>query len=354
MIDGNRDISAASSRLIEAIEDTLSEFRTIFERDPLPKESLMMMTKYVHSARDRSLKKREMFESAGIEDRGLLYAWEKTGLVLTESNADLIPDIEIKEYQDEYDEYHAIKKEGIDPFLLLDRWSPHEFELIISCQDLLEQAIIHIGSFAEKSQHFCPLNEARFSYLYFLTRIFNLTKYIKSISEDLYAHDAIAFSRCIYENYLRVRCLRFSWRHGKKFVAASSVPFRQLAEITKTSSDVSIYTQLYPYLSGVTHTDFRDVNAYFSFEDGFFAERHNSVLVLVYITVCLLSLIFAEISLHRNAPSIARRDAAVIARRMSRWAYKANSVYSDLNLLSNFPSLKQRLGLIRRGEFVRL
>ena len=236
----------------------------------------------------------------------------------------------------------------------LDNWHPTEISLIANGQDLLEQATVHLGSYIEKCQRHGKLTVNRFSYLYFLTRVFNLTKYVKRASEQIYSRDVIAFIRSIYENYLRLRCLRFSPTFAVKFVRGERVNFSDLVRATGSDSDQALHKELYPFLSGITHTDMRDVNLYFSLKDGFFTEQGDSVLTLVYLTSCMLSLLFAELSLHRYAPEIAQQDAAVMGLRLSRWAYKAHANLPSCGLLKPFPVLKRRIRLIRRGEFRRL
>jgi len=51
----------------------------------------------------------EAMRGAGV-DPAFIYAWEKTGLIVTEMNIDKMPKARIKEWQDAVNEYHKQRK----------------------------------------------------------------------------------------------------------------------------------------------------------------------------------------------------------------------------------------------------
>ncbi len=78
-----------------------------------------------------------------------------------------------------------------------------------------------------------------------------------------------------------------------------------------------MYEQFYMALSAVGHADVADLGSYFSFEEGFFLSPKGVQAEVLIYTLSAMALLFEELALCDWAPSLARRDAKYIARRLA-------------------------------------
>jgi len=96
--------------LAEAFDEAGAEFRKVHGRDPRPDDLIfgdMGHQEYVEAEMVDTMKK------AGI-DPALIYAFEKTGLIVTEMNQDKMPDSYLQEWREAVEEYEDRVAEGDD------------------------------------------------------------------------------------------------------------------------------------------------------------------------------------------------------------------------------------------------
>lgn len=99
----------------EAVQEQLAAFRSKFGRDPLPHEPLFFdPDKDVPTALsidDPADQVLEAMRLAGIAPQ-FIYAYDKTGLILTQDDRDTYPEEIQREYQSAIDEYFELKAAG--------------------------------------------------------------------------------------------------------------------------------------------------------------------------------------------------------------------------------------------------
>lgn len=111
----NLRVEGEQMLLDEAIQEQLEAFRAKFGRDPLPHEPIFFdPEKDVPSPMDPGVAEAEVLEAmkaAGIRPE-IIYAYKKTGLLLSEEMRDIYPAEVQEEYQAAIAEYLELEKAG--------------------------------------------------------------------------------------------------------------------------------------------------------------------------------------------------------------------------------------------------
>ena len=94
--------------LKELLDIQLEKFREQFGRDPGPDDKIFFDAPPVEHAEFELVK---IMKQNGI-DGALIYAFEKTGLLVTEENRDLIPEQDLAEWEQAIEEYEEKMASG--------------------------------------------------------------------------------------------------------------------------------------------------------------------------------------------------------------------------------------------------
>jgi hypothetical protein len=94
-----------SSEMAGIIEEQRQKFIAEFGREPGPEDEIFFDVPPLEHIEHETV---EAMKRAGL-DPAFIYAYEKTGLIVTEDNQHLLPDIEVDEWQAAIDEYNAIQ-----------------------------------------------------------------------------------------------------------------------------------------------------------------------------------------------------------------------------------------------------
>ncbi|HUW65585.1 MAG TPA: SEC-C metal-binding domain-containing protein [Spirochaetia bacterium] len=92
-------------QVIEALEKQREKFVATFGREPGPNDPVFF--DLVGKEEEMSNQVAEYMTRSGI-DPAMIYAYRKTGLMVTEMNIDKMSDVKLKEWQDAIDEYSEI------------------------------------------------------------------------------------------------------------------------------------------------------------------------------------------------------------------------------------------------------
>lgn len=97
-------ISPGLGRVLETAQ---RKFKRIFGREPDDTDPILV-EKYLVSERDVKRETEDAMLRAGLSPE-LLYAYRKTGRLLTQKNKRLVPDVDVDEWHSAIEEYRAIK-----------------------------------------------------------------------------------------------------------------------------------------------------------------------------------------------------------------------------------------------------
>ncbi len=112
----NMSLEEEQRMLDEAVREQLAAFRAKFGRDPLPHEPVFFdPNKDVPTAMEiddaTGDEIREAMTQAGVRPE-LIYAYDKTGLILSEENRDIYPQEILDEYDAAIEKYFELVKAG--------------------------------------------------------------------------------------------------------------------------------------------------------------------------------------------------------------------------------------------------
>ena len=121
LIDEKGNISRAipfSREIKEELEKYINfqerRFKKIFGREMEPEDPLLFESVYNEEFGEFNIVLIESMKKVGVASE-LIYAFKKTGLLLSEGNKDKMPKNNQKEWFDAIDEYLELRAKGIDP-----------------------------------------------------------------------------------------------------------------------------------------------------------------------------------------------------------------------------------------------
>src|ERR1043166_1961243 len=96
-----------SHKMIHLLKGQAREFKQIFERDPSA-DDRVFLTQYILPQEEFDEVMEEVMHAVKV-DPARIYAWKKTGRLITEANLDLLPDNELSKWGDAIKEDRRIK-----------------------------------------------------------------------------------------------------------------------------------------------------------------------------------------------------------------------------------------------------
>lgn len=274
-----------SPKVGRIIENAKNKFKRIFGREPKGNDP-MMVEKYLVSIRDIERETLDAMLRAGTPPE-LMYAYRKTGRLLTKKASRLIPDKDVQEWHDAIAEYQKIKESTLrEPALLVQ---------LRSFVGELDSCMVMFGYFLENG--ITPFKRAmhgrghKFTvheyFLFCITKCFSTLRSIDWMIDKDRGADAMPLIRSLYDCYLH---LRFIHQHPEKFddlvlaklglqagthsfaKNATGKPDRRIildnatgqkyeghisayrmAEASSNPTDIVLFPYLYEYLSGFVH-----------------------------------------------------------------------------------------------------
>jgi hypothetical protein len=205
--DGRYSIGVPLSRAAqEVMERSAAEFAKHFER-PLGKNDPIFLAKYLASSEDIEIEGVKAMQNAGIPP-ALIYAYKKTGYILTEENSHIATGAAIQEWNDAIREF----EEHGDPSL--EKEGAQEFdELLVDLTEDVESCFYALGLAADHFFNVSLQDEtASDTSLMYVQRYQSLCaarahRTLRSISTLLksrFSEDALKLGRAVYECYLHM------------------------------------------------------------------------------------------------------------------------------------------------------
>lgn len=292
-----------SQAALEALDQGRQEFITHFEREPCDGDPIFL-AKYFASPEDLEIEGAKLLKQSGASP-ALVYAYKKTGYILTEENSQIATGAAIQEWEDairEFEEYGdlSIQGEGAEEFdcLLVDL--SHDIESCFYALGLAADRFFN-GALQEVSlSNSASLYVQRYQALC-AARAHRSLRSVSALLKNRFAEDALRLERTIYECYLHMVLaeeepksletlvnvpigLRLgthafkrtnNGREDKRVVIelssgreiASSINTYYMASKSPISEDLEFFDQFYRLTSELVHPSVLSAGGYFA-EDG--------------------------------------------------------------------------------------
>ncbi len=334
--------------LIERVDDEICRH---FERERLPDDPLMPHS-LMYSDRDTERKMVEVMEKMGTNP-AFIYAYKKTGILLTEEMVERAPGSLVDEWDDAVDEYYDF---GGDPEEESeDRQFESKLNLLI---DDIDSLIFLFGIFVKKycnedyPDDSAPEGAEILSPVAYmglnLARSLRTLRSIKHLIVDDYDEDALKLVRGIYENYLHIILVRYkpdsiislvdakyglrdgSFKYLEKDgkvndrkvvccsngnIYLSNISGYKMAESSGRDFDVEFYDLFYQRASEVVHPSVFNIRDYFRDNKLSPLDSDLKVEAVVY-SIFIGCLIIVEITAINHLPTSLREDCETVARRL--------------------------------------
>jgi hypothetical protein len=195
-----------SSAALEVMEQSKREFTEHFERPPGEGDPIFL-ARYLASSEDLEIEGVKLMRQAGVSP-ALIYAYKKTGRILTEENSRIATGAAIKEWEEairEFEEHGdpSLKGEGAQEFDELLAELTHDVE---SCFYALGLAADHFFNVSLRKA-----NGADNSLIYIqryqslcAARAHRTLRSISTLLKSRFSEDALKLGRAVYECYLHM------------------------------------------------------------------------------------------------------------------------------------------------------
>lgn len=322
MIDDNKNFfrsTPMSPEVVEIFKKQEEEFKRIYGRNPRGEDPVSFFfpnSEYIEN------EMAQVMLDAGMKPE-FVYAFEKTGFIVTEFNQNLIPNNELEAWENAIDEYYEIIEDDdieIDTDIL-------EFSKNVIILDdclnkiiiILERLIYTVG----EAKNLKDGSNSEHTYFDFIMLCF--TKSLKSLHavhlllKENHGQDSLILIRTIYENYLTIGFLlkdptkindlvsgKIVKRTGKykkdrkqnKIIDAETeqtylahITIKNMSENCLEELDAEIHKFLYEYLSDFSHPSIFSIESYLNghkFDVYKSGKEYHGYLYSVYSGVMLL------------------------------------------------------------------
>lgn len=326
-----------NEEVMDIFKKELANFKSIYNREP--EDSDLIFSSFP-SEKYLTKELSEIMHENNIRPE-LIYAFEKTGLLVNELNIDLLAEQDLQEWEDAIDEYHEI----IAPFQDdLNKYKKESENNIKELSSSIEKSIVILELIIYKYGEAKNIkNENKGDYVLqdfiflCLTKSLKSLKAIKLLNGEYFGQDILVIVRTIYENYLNISFLiknpekihdlvtakvglktgdcKYKYikqkekkkkmilhiKTGKLFEKHISISF--MASNTIEQIDNEIHKFLYDYLSDFSHPSIFAIEAYLDEHkfDSYNSEReYHSYLYTTYSSFLLLDCFFFFSSIEKR------------------------------------------------------
>lgn len=339
---------------LEVLDRGRQEFITHFEREPCNGDPIFL-AKYLASPEDLEIEGAELLGKSGASP-ALVYAYKKTGYILTEENSKIATGAAIQEWEDairEFEEYGDLSSQGE---------GAEEFEgLLVDLSLDIESCFYALGLAADRFFN-CVLQEASPSNSVSLyvqryqalcaARAHRSLRSVSALLKNRFAEDALRLERTIYECYLHMVLAKeepgsleilvdvpmglrlgthafkrsSNGREDKRVVVelssgreiASSVSTYYMASKSPISEDLGFFAQFYRLTSELVHPSVLSAGGYFA-EDGRLdpVKIHLHEEAIAYGAL-VGAMVLDQVACMEDCPERVVRDCRTIVYRVRR------------------------------------
>lgn len=339
--------------LMEVFEQNEKRFLKTFGRkmrgdDPLIFDGI--------SSKEIDQKMIEVMVKAGLEP-AKIYAFAKTGLLPTEHNLSLIPDVDLGEWEDAVEEYEKGKA-----FPTHDKNTAKFIAGLSELPDQLDVAELFMNRIV--SEHGVARNVGAAAKdrihtvhdftLFCATKSLKSLRAIKHLLDEGHGEDALTLVRSVYENYLNLayvfshpnqinnlvaakvglRAGKYEFERGSgkirektgRRIVGEHVSVRRMAKESQFSEDHAIYNFLYELLSDFAHPNILTIGYYLD-DDRFDVVGHDNVPHAAIYGLFTVTLVLDLLSLLSELQTNFRKD---LKRFVQRTKKRLISIFSRM------------------------
>lgn len=279
-----------TDKAMDVIEEARVEFQKTFGRKPGKNDKLFSAT-YLDPDSEILQFMLRVSEQSGKPQ--LAYAYQKTGLIITDKTYSKLSRRDKSEWNEAVDEYYELIECGIDPFTGL-RSSVRD--LFDHLDTFRSDCAIHFGSYVGRHRKNRHLEIHEFSQVLVLSRAQKILLLLKDKLGAFPQADALILIRSIFETYFVYQFLEIGRTSGLYFLARSSskdgnsfkyklklsgkidrskiifiqsgeeipshISFYSMAEMSPNISDRIIFDRIYSRLSDEVHFSYRNWEDY--------------------------------------------------------------------------------------------
>jgi hypothetical protein len=336
-----------SMELREAIEQSLEEFRYIFDREPEGTDRIFPWS-YIVSDEDTG----DMIDALLTEvdiDPALRYATHKTGRIVTEANERFLTADEIQEWEEAFDEYYALQE-------LDDEGDDTQIEAALEdLQVEFYRLPIIYGMFLQEAGSLRGLKTSsgfrRDSAFFYAAKSLKTVRAVSILVDSYFGEDSFALVRSMYENYLHIVFSvveperHDAWMRARLGLQAgthtygtnragktdrrrivetatgqeveANITTYEMANLSPLEEDAELHSFLYSFLSEFTHPHLGRIVHYLS-PQGFDVTKRNFAWDS-YMLGQLVAFLNLDALLKLNGhPRRPRQDVERLLRRFSR------------------------------------
>ena len=283
-----------SPEALSVFEEQFQEFESYFGRKPADDDMVFMAAYMITDDRMNDVTVRAM-RAASI-DEAKIFAYQKTGLIVTEHNQDLLTGRDLDEWNAAFKEFETLKREN----RLEEPLSPLAellAEVLVEFRRCTTVMGFVLGEGGEYVSEVPPELGMLHAFCFFcFSKSLKALRAIELLVNDGFGEDAMAIARSVYESYIHVRYVLDSpdkindlvlarlgikqgtheYRKTKKgrndyrvIVEIATgreydgkISTRTMAEASRFEEDLEIHEHLYEFLSSYTHPDFSILEHY--------------------------------------------------------------------------------------------
>lgn len=332
-----------SNEVIDLLKNHENEYIRILGRKPY-KDEVLYLHQFSYGLQESDLEISKAMIEANMRPQ-LVYATQKTGLFVTESNQYLIPNGYLKEWNDAIDEYFNLKAQGkLEPTVYqkkLKELASEQYSFLIVIGMYLQNLTSKSNRIYRKKNP-----DAHFHLGACVIKIFRLLKAIQLLHERSIGGESLGLVRSIYECYIQFSyvkkfpekasdllapqigilqgdfdfCLNKQGKINRKKIIEiatgriiSNPTNYQILEELGNPLDIEIYDYLYAYLSEAVHLDINYLAKVLN-EEGLDYQKIIEIDDSVKISTFLILMLLNEIR-DFSSPRL-QKDILVVGKRI--------------------------------------
>lgn len=368
---------------VQLLNEAKEAFCRIFERDPRGNDPIMLV-KYLLSDAEIERQSIAAMEAAGFRPE-LIYAYRKTGLIITVQNEGLATTTDIEEWDEAIDEYLLLQETPPEPDPVQVAFSDLEGELdsIIICLGyVLEHGILEESTRTASSSVYFTVDDY---VLLCATKSIKTLRAVKALISENIGSDCLSLARHIYENYLHCifsinkpemmehlvdaviglkrgtheyaknkngrtdgrRIIRLS--DGKEFLG--QISNYKMVESSRYDSDMELFDYIYSFLSDYTHPSFDNLRLVISDKDFLDPLSNELKGEAIFFSICFSSMILDQLTFLPSFSELAKRDIRVVLLRISnKIDALLQEMYGDNEMPPHFSLLRERISVLGNNQ----
>jgi len=329
-----------SEELVENLKKAEERFEQVFGRKP-GRDDKLFIDQYRYDPELIESEFSRIALEAGVGPP-VVYASEKTGLIVTEENLNRFTELELEEWDEAIAEYYDLEEQGIDPFL--KDYDDGQFTYVakwVELEAVLDGCVIHLGRFIENMPRNKKLNGSDLLQYFWVQRTFQSVRSILVLVREGVGADCLPLVRSIYDNYLRISYLRMNPESAEDFLGIAGLSWGtheyvrndngkldrrrirnkesgqitrghissyKMAERSGREIDLAFFDDVYDLLSSFVHSDVRHINEFLEEDGGLKLFSEDDPRIALQYSTVILAMLLDELRLIDKVKKQTRLD----------------------------------------------